>query len=157
MTLTRTLLGAALFGCVFAATAQAGGCPAAKVVPDGKGRAMSQAPAQGVTDTVIASNDLAQQGIGVNDRLFRLRRLVVQPGGVVPWHSHGDRPAIIYIVSSEIIEFASTCAEPIVHKAGEATAEMHGTSHWWKNETQQPVVLLSADLFHKAGHDDHMM
>ena len=34
-----------------------------------------------------------EEAVGVNNRLFRLRRLVVQPGGVVPWHSHGNRPA----------------------------------------------------------------
>ena len=30
--------------------------------------------------------------------------LVVQPGGIVPWHSHADRPALIYVVSGEIVE-----------------------------------------------------
>lgn len=153
----RMLFATALIGCLSAGAAQAGGCPADKIVPDGMGQKMSDAPAQGVTDTVISSNDLAQQGIGVNDRLFRLRRLVVQPGGVVPWHSHADRPAIIYIISGQITEFASTCAVPIVHKAGEATPEMHGTAHWWRNDGKQPVELLSADLFHKTKPDDHMM
>jgi quercetin dioxygenase-like cupin family protein len=127
------------------------------MVPDGKRQAMFSAPAEGVTDTVIVTNDLAQQGIGINDRLFRLRRLVVQPGGVVPWHSHGDGPVIIYIISGQITEYASTCAVPIVHKAGEATAEMHATAHWWKNDSKQPVELLSADLFRKTRPDDHMM
>jgi quercetin dioxygenase-like cupin family protein len=157
MTTTRTLLATALFGCLFAGVAQAGTCPADKVVAEGKGQQMSSAPASGVTDTVIATNDLAQQGIGINDRLFRLRRLVIQPGGVVPWHSHGDRPAIIYIISGQITEYASTCAVPVVHKAGEATPEMHATSHWWKNDGNQPVELLSADLFHKTKPNDHMM
>ena len=157
MTTTRIRLATALFGCLLAGAAQAGSCPADKMVPDGKGQVMSSAPAAGVTDTVIATNDLAQQGIGINDRLFRLRRLVVQPGGVVPWHSHGDRPAIIYVISGQITEYASTCAVPIVHRAGEATAEMHATAHWWKNDSKQPVELLSADLFHKAKPDDHMM
>ena len=35
----------------------------------------------------------------------------------MPWHSHGDRPAIIYIVSGEVKEFASNCSVAIVHKA----------------------------------------
>jgi quercetin dioxygenase-like cupin family protein len=157
MSKTRTFLTTALFGGLIAGAAQAGSCPADKMMPDGMGQKMSNAPAQGVTDTVISSSDLAQQSVGINDRLFRLRRLVVQPGGVVPWHSHADRPAIIYIISGQITEYASTCAVPIVHKAGEATPEMHGTSHWWKNDTKQPVELLSADLFHKAKPDDHMM
>ena len=38
------------------------------------------------------------------------RKLTIEPGGVVPWHSHGDRPAIIYIAEGEIVEYASNCA-----------------------------------------------
>lgn len=158
MPTARRLLGiAAILGCIGTGAAQAGGCPADKTVADGKGQAMSSLPAGGVTDTVIASSDLAKQPVGINDRLFRLRRLVIQPGGVVPWHSHGDRPAIIYIVSGQIVEYASTCAVPIVHKAGESTTESHPTQHWWRNMGKAPVVLLSADLFHKTQGDDHMM
>ncbi|MCW3473810.1 cupin domain-containing protein [Limobrevibacterium gyesilva] len=149
---------ALLAGAALAVTsqAQAGQCPADKRVMDGKGQPMNAAAATGVTDTVIASTHLSQEPIGVNDRRFRLRRLVVQPGGVVPWHSHGDRPAIIYIIEGEIIEYSSTCAVPIVHKAGEATTETHTTSHWWKNTGSKTVVLLSADLYHE-GADAHMM
>ena len=76
---------------------------------------------------------------------MRLRRLEIQPGGVVPWHSHGDRPAIIYIVQGEILEYASTCAVPILHKAGEVARETHATAHWWQNKSCSTVVLLSAD------------
>ncbi len=82
-------------------------------------------------------------------------RLVVQPDGVVAWHSHADRPAIIYIVSGSITEYSSHCAEPIVHRAGDVSTESGGLSHWWKNHTRQPVVLLSADLLHD--HKDHNM
>jgi quercetin dioxygenase-like cupin family protein len=138
------------------ASAQAGGCPAEKLRPAGNGQAPSNAAAKGVTDTVIAASDLAQEKIGVHDRQFRLRRLVIEPGGIVPWHSHGNRPALIYVVEGEVTEYASTCAVPIVHHAGEATAETHATAHWWKNTGSTPAVLLSADLF--AVHDDaHMM
>jgi quercetin dioxygenase-like cupin family protein len=42
---------------------------------------------KGVTDTVTGSVDLGSE-IGVADRQLRTRRLVVQPGGVVPFHSH---------------------------------------------------------------------
>jgi quercetin dioxygenase-like cupin family protein len=134
----------------------AGSCPADKMVPNGQGQAMSNQPAKGVTDTVIASTELAKEPVGIHDRLFRLRKLVIEPGGVVPWHSHGDRPALIYIVSGEITEYASTCAVPIVHKAGDSTPEMHTTAHWWKNTGTEQVVLLSADLF-RTKDDPHMM
>src|SRR3954466_16235345 len=51
MITTRTLLATALFGCLFTGVAQAGTCPADKVVAEGKGQQMSSAPASGVTDT----------------------------------------------------------------------------------------------------------
>lgn len=112
--------------------------------------------AKGVTDTVLTSIDLAKDtNVKVDGRLFRLRRLVVQPGGVVPWHSHGDRPAIIYIVEGEIVEYASNCAVGILHKAGESTPELKGTAHWWRNMGSKPAVLLSADLLSDP-HDKHM-
>jgi hypothetical protein len=45
---------------------------------------------------------------------------------------------------------------PIVHNAGDATAEMPGTSHWWKNTGGKPAVLLSADILHDEA-DQHAM
>jgi quercetin dioxygenase-like cupin family protein len=137
--------------------AQAGSCPADKMRPDGSGEKMNGTPAKDVTDAVLASVDLAKEPAVVKDRLLRLRRLEVKSGGVVPWHEHANRPAIIYIVSGQIVEYASTCAVPIVHRAGEVATETHATSHWWKNLGQETVVLLSADLFPTAGGDHHMM
>jgi quercetin dioxygenase-like cupin family protein len=77
---------------------------------------------------------------------MRVRRLEIQPGGIVPWHSHAERPALIYIVSGTIVEHASNCAVPITHKAGEVARETHATSHWWQNTGTVPVVLLSFDI-----------
>jgi quercetin dioxygenase-like cupin family protein len=128
--------------------AQAGECPADKIVAEGKGQPMSAAePAKAVTDKVITSTELAKEPVAIQGRLFRARLLEIGPGGVVPWHSHGDRPALILISSGEITEYASTCAVPIVHKAGDVTAEKNPTSHWWKNHGTTPVVIHSFDLF----------
>lgn len=127
--------------------AYAGQCPADKRVADGQGQRPGATEPRGVTDTVRASTDLSKEPAAVAGRLLRLRQLDVQPGGIVPWHSHNNRPAIIYIVSGEIVEYASNCAVPIVHRAGDVTAERNGTSHWWKNEGGSPAVLLSSDLF----------
>jgi quercetin dioxygenase-like cupin family protein len=141
---------------LLSAGAFAGECPANKVVADGMGQKMGATMPKDVTDVVIASIDVAKEPVQIKDRLFRLRRLEIKAGGVVPWHSHGDRPAIIYVVTGEITEYASTCAVPIVHRAGEATAELHATSHWWKNTGKATVVLLSADLLHDKS-EEHMM
>lgn len=137
-------------------TAMAGECPADKVVTDGSGQAPGATMPKDVTDMVLGSIDVAEEPAQIEDRLFRLRRLEIQPGGEVPWHSHEDRPAIIYVVSGEVTEFASTCAVPIVHKAGEVAVETHAISHWWRNTGGTTAVLLSADLLHDQS-DDNMM
>lgn len=124
----------------------AGECPAGKSAQNSL--ATRATTPSGVTDNVIASIDLAQEQPRLRDHKFRLRRLVIQPGGVVPFHSHADRPAIIYIVSGTINEYSSECAVPIVHRAGEVARETHVTSHWWKNTSRKPAVLLSADILH---------
>ena len=102
---------------------------------------------KGVTDDVLSSIDLSSE-IGVAGRQLRTRRLVVQPGGVVPLHSHKDRPALIYTVSGSITEYSSACAAPIEHKAGEISREADGLSHYWVNNGSEPAVLLSSDVFH---------
>ena len=137
--------------------AYAGTCSAGAMRPDGNGQERNAVAAKGVTDTVLSSIDLAKEPAKVQGRLLRLRKLVVEPGGVVPWHEHANRPALIYIVSGEITEYASTCAVPIVHRAGEAATETHATSHWWKNTGTETVVLLSADLFPTTSANEHMM
>ena len=143
----------------FAATvAFAGECPADKKVADGQGQKPGPSAPVGVADAVRASTDLAREPAAIKGRQFRLRQLDVQPGGIVPWHSHNERPAMIYIVSGEIVEYASSCAVPIVHKAGDVAPEKNGTSHWWKNTGNVPSVLISVDLFPgDARHDEHMM
>jgi quercetin dioxygenase-like cupin family protein len=125
----------------------AGECPADKRVPDGQGQKMVSHAAKGVTDVVRSTTDLAKEPVAVPARLFRLRELDVAPGGIVPWHSHNERPAMIYIVSGEIVEYASNCAVPIVHRAGDVAAERNGTSHWWQNHAKQPSKLISVDIF----------
>ena len=152
-TLTLAALVAGSMGLI-AAPVSAGECPADKVATNGQ--APGPSAHKDVTDKVIASIDLAKEAPKLNDHKFRLRRLVIQPGGIVAWHSHEERPAIIYIVSGTIIEYASTCAVPIVHNAGDVAQETHLTKHWWKNTSKKPVVLLSADILHDK-MDPHTM
>jgi quercetin dioxygenase-like cupin family protein len=136
-------------GLATASTAMAAECPADKVVADGKGEPMGATEPKDVTDTVLAAIDLSKENIKADGRQFRMRQLEIQPGGIVPWHSHADRPALIYVVSGEITEYASTCAVPLLHKAGEVSVDA-GRSHWWQNTGKTPVVLISADILHDA-------
>jgi quercetin dioxygenase-like cupin family protein len=126
-----------------ATPAMAGQCAAAGA------NALTNAPTmpQGVTDTVIGSVDLGKE-INVDGRQLRTRRLVVQPGGIVPLHSHKDRPALIITVSGSITEHRSDCSTPIEHHAGDISREADGISHYWVNQGTEPAVLLSSDVFH---------
>jgi len=143
---------------VAATSAFAGECPTDKRVPDGQGQKPGPSAPSGVTDTVRYSTDLSKEPIALKGRQFRLRQLEMQPGGIVPWHSHNERPAMIYIVSGEVVEYASSCAVPITHRAGDVAPEKNGTSHWWKNTGSTPAVLISVDLFPgDAKMDEHMM
>jgi quercetin dioxygenase-like cupin family protein len=126
------------------AQSDAGQCPAGEMVADGqKPGAMAN---KGATDKVLSSIDLGKEKIGLKGHQFRLRQLTIQPGGEVAWHNHAERPALIYVVSGSIVEYANTCAVPVVHNAGEVAMESIGLAHWWKNTAEKPAVLLSADI-----------
>jgi quercetin dioxygenase-like cupin family protein len=137
----------------FAMSAQAGECPADKMKPDA--RQAANVAGAGVTDTTLGAIDLGKEPAKIKGRELRFRKLVIQPGGIVPWHSHDDRPALIFVAAGEIIEYASNCAAPIHHKAGDIRAETHGTSHWWKNLGDVPVVLYVGDV-RRDPNDHHM-
>lgn len=152
-----TLIGAVAGAMSCAAIgAHAGECPADKRVADGKGEKPATHAAKDVTDVVRAVTDLSKEPVSIN-RQFRLRQLDIKPGGIVPWHSHDERPAMIYIVKGTVTEYASNCSVPIVHKAGDVAQERRGVSHWWKNTGTDPAVLISVDIFHDMPAADKKM
>jgi quercetin dioxygenase-like cupin family protein len=157
--LSRTIRIAAFAGFAafaFANFASAGECPADKVKEGA--RTSGETKPVGVTDTVIASIDLAPKGGSFKGQLLRMRKLVIAPGGVVPWHEHSKRPANIYILKGVIEEYRANCEVPIVHKAGDVAVEFgKGFAHWWKNTGTEPVELISADVFQVEMKDKHMM
>ena len=109
-----------------------------------------------VTDTVISEIDLGA-GYQIPGRAFRLRRLEIKKGGVVPWHSHEARPAHIYVLAGEILEYRSDCAVPVRHVTGDVVAEQGAVLHWWKNQGRKTVILLSADILPPASPGDRNM
>jgi quercetin dioxygenase-like cupin family protein len=151
--LAKTVATAVILSAGFALNAHAGECPTDKVKPNAR-QAVTLA-AQGVTDETLGAIDLGQEPAKLKGRKLRFRKLVIQPGGIVPWHSHDDRPALIFVAQGEILEFASNCAGPIVHKAGDLRAERHGTSHWWKNLGDETVILYVGDV--RRDPKDHNM
>ena len=124
--------------------AHAGECPADKLAANDLPGAAT-APV-GVVDTELASIDLAKENVKLDQRRLRLRHMTIAPGGIVPMHSHEDRPALIMVNSGEIYEYNSKCAVPILRKAGDVAREFMGTRHWWKNTGSQVVDLTIGDI-----------
>jgi quercetin dioxygenase-like cupin family protein len=154
-TISQGLALAALVAASLAAAsaAVAGECPVGKM--QANVRPMVDQKAVGVSDVTLGSINLEKQPANIRDRELRFRKLTIEPGGIVPWHSHDDRPALIFVQQGEIVEYASNCSEPIVHKAGEIRPEIAGTSHWWKNLGKETVILYVGDV-RKDPHDHNM-
>jgi quercetin dioxygenase-like cupin family protein len=136
-----------------ASAAFAGECPTDKTKPNA--RQMVDYKPVGVTDVTLGSIDLGKQPAHIERRELRFRKLTIEPGGIVPWHSHDDRPALIFVQQGEIVEYASNCIDPIVHKAGDLRPEVYGTSHWWKNLGKETVILYVGDV--RKDPNDHNM
>ncbi len=141
ITIASLLSGVVLLG---ATIATAGECPAGKITDNGQKPGATAH--KNVSEKLLGQIDLSKEKVGISGHHFRMRRLDIKPGGEVAWHSHEDRPALIYVVSGSITEYSSHCAVPIVHNTGELSIEQAGLSHWWKNTTKRPVVLISADI-----------
>jgi len=148
-----------IFGATAPATASAAECP-----PEHKKANVRAAPsdkiwdgavlvADGITDETIASVEVAKPPFNIKNRVLRTRTLLIEPGAVVPWHSHADRPAIMYVIKGELTEYASNCAVPVTYKAGDHVAEGPGVSHWWQNLGNETTMLISTDLLRTEEKD----
>ncbi len=100
-----------------------------------------------ITAQVRSDQPLGAPGVGFEGRGFRLRYWDIKPGGVVPLHSHEGRPATIYVVNGEILEFQNGAHEPIRHQGGELSSESGGLVHYWRNDTPLIVNLVASDIY----------
>jgi quercetin dioxygenase-like cupin family protein len=146
--MTKTLVTfTALAAATLSTAAFAGECPANQVGANPLTGAATMP--KDVTDTVLSTVDLGPE-INVANRSLRLRKLVLKPGGIVPMHSHVDRPALIMTASGTVTEYRSSCLVPIVHHAGEVAHEAGGISHWWKNTGKTVAIFFSSDVHNDA-------
>ena len=76
---------------------------------------------------------------------LRLRKVTVEPGGVIAHHSHAERPIVVYIMSGELTEYRDD-GQVITHRAGEQWTEGADVAHWSENRGQVPAVLIGADI-----------
>ncbi|WP_395645554.1 cupin domain-containing protein [Terricaulis sp.] len=111
-------------------------CPPERV--QANARSGSDPQSIGVEAVDIAFTPLASDPT----RAVRLRRITVQPGGVIAWHTHTALQGMAILLSGEMTEFRNSCLDPIVHHAGDVTREDADTAHGWRNLSDQPAVIL---------------
>jgi quercetin dioxygenase-like cupin family protein len=153
-TVVCSTLLAALLALAGTTAAQAGECPPGKAGANPLPGAAT-APV-GVTELELISIDLSKEKVNLPDRRLRFRHMEIAPGGVVPLHSHSDRPALIMVNAGQIYEYSSQCTVPLLHTAGEIAKESNGLTHWWKNEGNVTVVLTIADIVNDKKPDTMM-
>jgi len=111
-------------------------CPADRTRPNARSEGFG--PTSGVASADVALTPLAHDAT----RALRLRRLTVQPGGVIAWHDHTAVQGMAVIVSGEMVELRNTCLDPITYRAGDVAREDVQTAHSWRNEGDTPAVIL---------------
>lgn len=66
----------------------------------------------------------------------RVRSVVVEPQGIVKFHSHDTRPGGFYVIRGDGVREYQSADDKVgrIVKAGTSVLEDMGTSHWIKNE-----------------------
>ena len=112
--------------------------------------AAQQAPTEnkGVKPEVLTGFALSKQGLDdFSQRQMRMRQITLEPGGVVGFHSHKDRPTLSYIVKGALTEHRKGSPDR-TYKAGEAITEGTDVEHWAENaSSSEPAVIVTVDLF----------
>lgn len=106
-----------------------------------------------ISNEPIANAPLAEEGLGqIAGYNLRTRSWNISGDtGIVPIHSHADRPAIVFTLTGEIFEYRSDAAERIKYSAGGLSLEEGDVTHWWLNEGPEDVRLIAFDVFNAPG------
>ena len=128
--------GTALSGLALAQNARVRECPPERTQAGARSEGFGAT--SGVTVEDVAVTALA----GDPARALRLRRIVVQPGGVIAWHDHAAVQGMALLATGEMVELRNTCLDPIAYRAGDIAREDAETAHSWRNESDSVAVVL---------------
>jgi quercetin dioxygenase-like cupin family protein len=111
-------------------------CPAERTLANARSEGFC--PTSGMEGVDVAFTPLAHD----TTRSLRLRRLTVQPGGVIAWHDHTAIQGMAVMVSGEMVERRNTCLDELTYHAGDIAREDVNTAHSWRNDGDEPAVIL---------------
>lgn len=103
----------------------------------------------GVTWTQLGELDLGDElgGVSVTGRGLRGRLVTLPPGGVIPAHSHADRPSVMYMVEGTAIEHRGDAV--IEHHPGEGFRIGKDTPHSMENRSAARAAYVEVDVYKK--------
>lgn len=79
-------------------------------------------------------------------RSLRMRQVTIDPGGLLPLHSHAERPSVSYVLRGTVTETFEDTGESRRLSAGQSY-ETHGARrHALQNLEQEPAVFIEVDL-----------
>ena len=100
---------------------------------------------RGVAVEMLSTVDLASEIEGMEGRELRMRKVTIEPGGVLgPVHDHKGRPGLVWILQGTITDHRSGVATD--YGPGVGWPEDRGTLHWLENRGTVPAVEISVDI-----------
>ncbi len=90
--------------------------------------------------------DLGPEIEGLSGRQFRMRKVTIEPGGVIGLlHDHKGRPGMVYILQGKITDHRNGVARE--DGPGLGWPEDKDTLHWLENRGTETAVEISVDIF----------
>jgi quercetin dioxygenase-like cupin family protein len=112
------------------------------------GQASPPTQTKGQSEVGLQMLDLSKEIDSTQGRFLRLRKITLQPGGVLGIHTHKDRPAVSYFLQGEVTYHPVDKADVVVGPEG-GFAEGMATTHWAENRGSVPAIWIAADIFKK--------
>jgi quercetin dioxygenase-like cupin family protein len=99
----------------------------------------------GQSQQALRSLDLTSEMETTAGRPLRMRKITLQPGGVLGLHNHVDRPAVTYLLQGQMT-YHQEGKPDIVANPGDGFAEGRATTHWGENTGKVPAVWIAVDI-----------
>jgi quercetin dioxygenase-like cupin family protein len=99
----------------------------------------------GQSEELLRSLDLSSELESTKGRPLRMRKITLQPGGVLGLHNHVDRPAITYLLQGQMTYHLEGKPD-VVANPGDGFAEGRATTHWGESTGKVPAVWIAVDI-----------
>jgi len=99
----------------------------------------------GQSEQLLRSIDLTNELDSSQGRPLRMRKVTLQPGGVLGMHNHVDRPAVTYLLQGQMT-YHREGKPDLVANPGDGFAEGRATTHWAESTGKVPAVWIAVDI-----------